>query len=275
MNERGWMDKKRQETFIFFHRGSRSLSQSTTHTFYARTAARTHRHFLSIPINQPTNPTKPDETHCFCRNTVEEKRVARLSENGLGLALGSKVSLEALAESVGVVAESASGAVASLVVSVSEEDIGAGRALLEGAVRAAEAKVADASDVLDGVPRVGGEAGGGAAVGGSGVLGHLELSRAEAALRAVLGADGTLARHALVVLETVALSGLAVALALVGALDLGVALVGGSGDGDPRLALGAGAEGAVVLSPCGVAVGAVVARALVVGTARAVAGAAC
>ena len=193
-----------------------------------------------------------------------------LTEDGLVLALVSVVSGEALAQALGVVADSTAGAVTSLVGSVAEENIVATGALHEGAVRATEAKVALAAHVFLGIPcsiavdAIGGASPGigGASSGSEGRLGH-----AHAPAVAVGRADGALARHALVVLEALAFAGLAVARALVGALNRRVSLIGGRGSGDPRGALGARAEGAVVLGPRLVAVGAVVARALVYGEA--------
>jgi hypothetical protein len=178
-----------------------------------------------------------------------------LTKDGLVLALVSIVTRETPAETGGVVADTTAGAVTSLLRTVAVENIRAGGALLEGAVGATEAEVAAASDVLCGIP--GGRVRG-ASSGGEGGLGH-----AHATVVAVGGADGTLTSHALVVVEALALAGLAVAGTLVGALDRGVGVVGSSCDGNPGEALGASAEGAVVLSPRGVAVGALVARALV------------
>jgi len=109
--------------------------------------------------------------------------------------------------------------------------------------------------VLLGVPDAG--------VGGGGVDSKLLLCGADSASVAVSGAHGPLAGHALVVIEALALSGLAVADSLVGALYIGVSLVGSSGRGDPGLALRACPLGAIVLGPCHGTVGAGVTRALV------------
>lgn len=113
--------------------------------------------------------------------------------------------------------------------------------------------------MLEGVPSVG--VGGGVSVGG----GKSGLGEADSAVVAVGRAHGPLASHALVSVEALALAGLAVARSLVGALDVGVSIVGLDGNSGPGEALGAGAEGAVVLGPGGVAVGAVVAGALICG----------
>merc|ERR1719359_2678519 len=200
-------------------------------------------------------------------NTQKAWGRARLREDGLGLALGAEVALEALAEARGVVADATAGAVAAEVVALAEEDVGAGGALLEGAVRAARAEVADAADVLVGVPRGG--------VGLGGLVRELLLLDAAAAVVAVARAQGALSRLAVVAVEALALAGLAVAGAAVRALLARVGGVVARGVVDPGVGLRARALGAVVLRPRGVVVlRARVARALVVLAARAVAGAA-
>ena len=177
------------------------------------------------------------------------------------MALVSIVSSEALAESLAVVADSTSGAVTSLGVSVSEKDISSRGALLEGAVRSTEAKVALASDVLEGIPRSGVDGGSSrsSTVGG----GKGGLGEADSTPVAVGGAHGPLASHALIAIVALALSGLAVTGSLVGALDGRVSIVGSDGNGGPGEALRAGTEGAVVLGPGRVTVRAIVAGALV------------
>ena len=182
------------------------------------------------------------------------------------LALSAEVAREALAETSGVVADAAAGAVATLRVPVAHEDVGAGRALLEGAVRSAESHVAHAAHVLHGIPR--------GSVGLGRLSGQLLLGVANTPGRAVVRAHGTFAADAVVVVKALALARLAVADALVGALHLRVSLVSGGRHSDPRSSLGAGAQGAVVLGPGRVAVRALVAHALVVAGARTVSGAA-
>ena len=179
------------------------------------------------------------------------------------LAAVAEVTGEALAQARRVVADAPAGAVTALLVTVAEKDIGARGALLEGAVGAAEAEVANATHVLHRVPR--------SVVRLVRLSSELLLGVADAAARAVVGTHRTLARNAIVVLEALALAGLAVADALVGALHLRVRLVGSRGHRHPSGALRAGACRAVVLREGEVAVGAEVARALVVGRARAVA----
>merc|ERR1719197_1661560 len=182
-----------------------------------------------------------------------------LREDGLRLALGAEVALEALAE--------ARGAVAAEVVALAKQNVAAGRALLKRAVRTTGAEITNAADVLVGVPRGG--------VGLGGLVRELLLLDAAAAVVAVARARGTLAGLAVVAVEALALACLAIAGALVRALGGDVRdAVGGGGIG-PRGGLGARALGAVVLRPGGVRIlRARVARALVVLAARAVAGAA-
>merc|ERR1719182_976124 len=196
--------------------------------------------------------------HGMLRKCTDRRPALR--EDGLRLALGAEVALEALAQARRVVADAAAGAVAAEVVTLAEQDVGAGRALLEGAVRATRAEVADAADVLVGVPRGG--------VGLGGLVGELLLLDAAAAVVAVARAQGALARLAVVAVK-------ALALARVGALGGDVRHAVGGGGVGPRGGLGARALGAVMLRPGRIRVlRARVARALVVLTARAVARAA-
>jgi len=186
-----------------------------------------------------------------------------LTEDGLVLALVAEVAREALAEAVRVVADAAARAIAALLVTVTKEDVGARRALLERAVGAAEAQVAHAAHVLHGIPR--------RVVSLVRLDGELLLRVADPPTGAVVRADCSLARDAVVVLEALALARVAVAEALVRALNLRVRLIRGRGHRHPRRGLGAGAGRAVVLREGKVAVRAEVARAFVVGAARAVA----
>merc|ERR1719405_226090 len=133
-----------------------------------------------------------------------------LAEDGLVLAARAVVADETLAEARRVVADAAARAVAALRVAIAAEHVRARRTFLERAVRAAEAEVAHAADVLHRVPR------------GRVDLSHLGrkllLGVADATAVAIVGADSTLARDAVVVVEAVALARLAIARALVRAL---------------------------------------------------------
>merc|ERR1719181_450959 len=171
---------------------------------------------------------------------------AHLREDCLALAAGAEGALEALAQAARVVAEAAAGAVAAEVVALAEQHVRARRALLERAVRAAGAQVADAADVLVGVPRVGVRLGR--------LVRELLLLDAVTAVVAVGRAHGTLACLAVVAVEALALARLAVAGALVRALDAHVRRVRGRRRVHPRRALGARALRAVRLRPRGVVV---------------------
>ena len=140
---------------------------------------------------------------------------------------------------------------------MSKKDVRAGRALLKGAVRAAETEVALAANVLVGVPG----SVGGAAVGDS----EGRLSVANTTSIAVGGADGTLAGHALVPIEALAFSRFSVADSLVGALGLWVSIVGSGCYSNPSLALWTSSEGTIMLGPGRLAVRAIIARALICG----------
>jgi hypothetical protein len=196
----------------------------------------------------------------------EERKSSFLTENSLGLTAGAEVASEALAKASAVVADTTSRAIAALAVTVAEKDIRASRAFLERAVRAAVTEITDAANVLERVPW--------GAVGLACLVGELFLGVADAASVAVVGADGTFAGNAVVVVEALAFTSLAIADSLVGAFDRRVGLVGRGGDGNPGVRLGACSVTAISTSPSDFAVRAVVARALVVGAAGAVAGAA-
>merc|ERR1719230_1475029 len=167
----------------------------------------------------------------MCKVSLSPSRVAvakrdGLAEDGLVLAPRAVVADEALAEARRVVADAAARAVAALRVAVAAEHVRARRALLERAVRPAEAEVAHAADVLHRVPR--------GRVGLARLRRKLLLRVADAAAAAVVRADGALARNAIVVVEAVALTRLAVARALVRALDKRVRLVRADRDRHPR-----------------------------------------
>jgi len=123
------------------------------------------------------------------------------------LALGTEVASEALAETSGVVADTATRAVAALLVTVTKEHIRSGWALLEGAVRSTVPQVANAAHMLHGVPR--------SSVGHASLSSKLLLSVADTTPGAVIGAHSTLASNTIVVVEALAFTGLAVADTLV------------------------------------------------------------
>ena len=146
--------------------------------------------------------------------------------------------MEALADTLLVVAKATAGAVTSLGGTVAVENVLARRALLLGAVRSAVAQIALAPDVLGGIPRC--------LVGGTGGLGQSLLRHADASVGAFVGTESTLAGHAIVPLEALALALLAVANALVGALRARVGIVGTDDISGPGIATGTGAKAAVV-----------------------------
>ena len=73
----------------------------------------------------------------------------------MGLAASAEVALEALAETRGVITETAAGAVATEVVALAEEDVTSRGAFFEGAIGATGTKVADAANVLEDIPGLG------------------------------------------------------------------------------------------------------------------------
>jgi hypothetical protein len=112
---------------------------------------------------------------------------------------------------------------------------------LEVARRSSVASIADATNVLHRVPRLGISAG----CAASKVL----FRPASAPVIAVIRANGSLAGNSFVTRKAGALSGRSVAEALVGALRPGVEVVGVDDIADPREVLGACAQRAVGASP--------------------------
>lgn len=170
--------------------------------------------------------------------------VGNLVQDGLQLALSSVVSGEACAGPAFVVADSAPGAIAPLVGTISAHDITVGWAFAQRAVRSAGADVTDAALLLEGIPRC--------LVYLAGFASKLLGGDANATSGAIVGAGGTFAGITFVVGKALALARLAVALALVGAFRACVATVGLLRHGCPRFAHRAGAEGAVCPGPRGV-----------------------
>ena len=164
--------------------------------------------------------------------------------------------MEALADTLLVVTKATAGAVTSLGGTVTVENVLARGTLLLGAVRSAVAQIALASDVLGGIPR--------SLVGGTGGLGQSLLRHADASVGAFVGTEGTFAGHAVVPLEALALSFLAIANALVGALRARVGIVGTDDVSSPGISTGAGAKAAIVAGVGGFSEGVQVAMALVV-----------
>jgi len=145
------------------------------------------------------------------------------------LALGAKVAGEALAETAGVIADTTPRAVATLLVAVTQQHIRSRRALLKGAVWAAVAKIAHASDVLHGIPR--------RVVGLVCLYSELLLRVANSSASTVVGAHRAFARYAIVVLKALTLAGLTVANAFIRAFYLRVRFVRCRCNGNPRCAL--------------------------------------
>ena len=124
-------------------------------------------------------------------------------EHCLRLTLGAKVAGEALAEASVVVAEAPAGAVAPCGVAFTCEDVGSRGAFLLGAIRAAVAKITDATHFFHGVP--------GRVVRSAGFGGEMFLSIADATTIAVVGAFRAFTRDATVSVKAVAFTALPVA----------------------------------------------------------------
>jgi len=127
------------------------------------------------------------------------------------LALGTEVSLEALAEAGGVVADATARAVSAKVVAFAKKYITTRGALLKGAIRTTSTNITDATDVLERVP--------GLRVGLRSFVGELFLLDTTATAIAVGRAHSTLTCLAIVVIKAFALAGLPVAYAFHGALN--------------------------------------------------------
>lgn len=188
-----------------------------------------------------------------------------LEDCSLVLALGSVETREAAADTSAVVAEASAGAVAARLIAVAVQRVGAGGALLQVAGRATVARIAEAADMLHGIPRL--------SVSATGLGGEVLLRPAGAAVVAVVGAESTLASNSVVAGEAVAGTGGAIASALVGALHPRVKIVGVDYVSHPGEVLGAGALGAVGTSPLSLTIETSEALAVVVGLACAVIGA--
>lgn len=72
----------------------------------------------------------------------------RLTQNSLELALGAVVTVEAVADSSSVVAQTAAGTIATRLVTITLEHVGPRGALNQRAVRPTPPKIADAPHVL-------------------------------------------------------------------------------------------------------------------------------
>jgi hypothetical protein len=148
-------------------------------------------------------------------------------------ALGPVVSGEALADSGGIVASSTAGAVTTLGIAVSLENIRPGRALDKRAIGATTTKIANATDVLLGVPR--------SSVSAGSLGGKLFLGEANTGITAGIGAHGSLASNTLVVGKASTFTSCSVTITLVGALYHGMEVVGSLDVTNPSHGLGASA----------------------------------
>lgn len=175
------------------------------------------------------------------------------------MALGSIEAGEAAADAGAVVAEPSAGAVSARLVAVAVQGVRAGGALLQVAGGTSVAGVAEAADVLHGVPGLG--------VGAASLGGKVLLGPAGSAVVTVIGAQGTLASNTVITGEAVAGAGGSVASALVGALHPRVKVVGVHHISDPSEVLGAGALRAIGAGPLRLTIQAGETLAIVVGLA--------
>jgi len=126
------------------------------------------------------------------------------------LAHGTIKSGEARADASAEVAQTSTRAISTRLISIAIQRIATRRAFLHVTSRTAVPSVADASNVLHGIPR--------SAVDTTSLSGEQLLRPACAAVIAIVGAQGALAGNAIVSGEAGACSSGAVACSLVGAL---------------------------------------------------------
>jgi hypothetical protein len=181
------------------------------------------------------------------------------------LAPGSKESSEASASTIRIVAFPTTRAVTAGFISIPIKRISSRGALLEIAGRSTVSLVADTTDVLHGIP--------GGAVCTISTGSKVFLGPASSTVVTVVRANRTLTSDALVAGEALALTSVAVANTLVGALSPGVEVVGVDHVTNPGKILGTGALRAIGASPLGLTINAGVALAVIVELAGSVAGA--
>jgi len=179
-------------------------------------------------------------------NYVHGRKRKLLTQDSLEFAFSSVIPCEATALSGSVVTDAAARTVSARLVAGPLEHVRPGRALHERAVGSAPPEVAHAADVLRSVP--------GADVLPVGVISELLLGVADASIAAVVRANCPLARDAVVVRKAPALSGLAVADALVRAGNIGMRVVSSHYCAYPSVSLWACPGGAVGLFPSRVAI---------------------
>jgi len=186
----------------------------------------------------------------------QEIEIENLSKNGLELTPGAVVTVEALADTAGVVAQTSAGAVSAGLVTEPLHHIRTGGALNERAIRSTTTQITNTSHVLLGIP--------GLIVVTAGFFCELRFGEAHTRVATSVGADGTLAGNTFVVIVASTLASLSIAAPLVGALDYGVSVVGVHYVSNPSLGLRACSSRAIRASPCGLPVHSVVASTLVV-----------
>ena len=162
------------------------------------------------------------------------------------LAFSSVVAGEARANTGVVVTDTTSRAVTTLISAISTHNIGVRGAFTEGAVRSTESNVADASLLLQSVPR--------GDIFFTSFSSKLLRSHTDSTVIAVIRADGTLASVTFVVVVALAQTSLAVTGSLVGAFCAFVAAVVDGSYRHPRLTHRTCALRAVSAGPCSIRV---------------------
>lgn len=181
------------------------------------------------------------------------------------LASGSEESGEARAGAIRIVAFSTTRAITSGLTAVSIEGISSRGALLKIAGRTSVSLVADATNMLHGIP--------GGAVSAVSTACQVLLRPAGSAVIAVVRADSALARDTFIAGKALAFASVAIANSLVGALSPRVEVVSIDDITNPGKVLRASAQRAVGAGPFGFAINTGVAFAVVVELTSSVAGA--
>lgn len=172
------------------------------------------------------------------------------------LASGSEESSEARAGSISIIAFTTTRALAAGLSTISIKRVRTRRALLEVAGRSSVALVANATNVLHGVP--------GGAISAVGTGSKMLLGPASSTVVTVVGTHGTLASNTLISSEALAVASGTVTHTLVGALRPGVEVVSIDHITNPGEVFGAGSQGAIRAGPLGLTVNTGVAQAVVV-----------
>lgn len=181
------------------------------------------------------------------------------------LALSTEITSEAFAETSRVITDTATRAIATLLITVTHKNIGTRRALFKRAIWTAEPKITHAANMLHSIPRLD--------VGLSRLSSQLLLRVANTPRRTVVRTHSTLTTNAIIVVKAFTFPSLTVANALIRAFYFRVRFVRGSSYRNPRSSLRACAQRTIMLRPSSITIWSLIANAFVIPRARSVSGA--